>query len=114
MDSLVGMTFSQWHKLLQQNNYATAPRLWLKNAVVTAQSIFNTRVAKLEKKEWGAQIERPKSNGRRFLFWVIGAAARPCCKIIWRWIRNLPHPAWQMSFTPIVWCVSIPDLMSNT
>lgn len=58
MDSLVGMTFSQWHKLLQENKYATAPRFWPKSSIVTAKSFFNTKVARLERKEWGEQIDK--------------------------------------------------------
>ncbi len=58
MDSLVGITFDKWRELLRQNSRLIPPQYWGKQLTVTAKSLFNSKVANLEKLEWGENIEQ--------------------------------------------------------
>lgn len=62
MDSIVGITFEKWYQLLRENSFKTSPKYWGKEVTITAKSVFNSKVSRLEREEWGTQIDNAELN----------------------------------------------------
>ncbi|HFE52013.1 MAG TPA: hypothetical protein ENK07_01105, partial [Bacteroidetes bacterium] len=56
MDSLVGIVWSDWWRLLVQNRFVIDPRYWHKAAYLTIRSAYNSQLRRTEERLFGEQI----------------------------------------------------------
>ena len=60
MDSLVGITNENWHRLLKENHYKINAKYWPKSAMIHFKSKFISRVAQLEEDEYTKEIQQTR------------------------------------------------------
>ena len=60
MDSLIGIVWADWWRLLAQNRFAIDPRYWHKAAYITARAAYNSRLRRVEENLYGRQIRETK------------------------------------------------------
>ena len=56
MDSLVGIVWSDWWRLLVQNRFVIDPRYWHKAVYLTIRSAYNSKLRRTEERLFGEQI----------------------------------------------------------
>jgi len=57
MDSLFGITFRDWMRLLKENHFAIDPAYWHKALFLTFRSVYNSKLAKKEAEKFGEKWE---------------------------------------------------------
>ncbi len=60
MDSLVGIVWADWWRLLAQNRFAIDPRYWHKAAYLTVRAAYNSKLRRVEENLFGRQIREAR------------------------------------------------------